>query len=146
MIAQQQVAKHLLLLVCLLVLNCVAQPLARLATLNHLLSTSLSSSHHAQLQPLQRSHLHSSLQSAQSTTRDEVNSQADNHAHPTSCQLNGKWLTAATLLCVEPLFFAIALVIILLVPLLPGSPTLPPPRNISPPERRLHLTLCVWRE
>ena len=65
---------------------------------------------------------------------------------PSSCQLNGKWLSAASLLCVEQLFFAIAFVIALLVPLSRRAPALPPPINVSPPERRLHLTLCVWRE
>ena len=65
---------------------------------------------------------------------------------PTSCQLNGKWLSAATLLCVEQLFFAVAVLIALLAPLWRYTPPLPPPRVISPPERRLHLTLCVWRE
>ena len=92
MMLQQRVAKHLLLLVCLLVLNCAAQPLARLG------------------------------------------------------QLNSKWLSAATLLCVEQLFFAVAVLIALLAPLWRYTPPLPPPRVISPPERRLHLTLCVWRE
>lgn len=65
---------------------------------------------------------------------------------PNSCQLNGKWLSAASLLFVEQLFFAIAFVIALLVPLSRRAPALPPPINVSPPERRLHLTLCVWRE
>ena len=50
------------------------------------------------------------------------------------------------MLCVEQLFFAIAFVIALLVPLSRRAPALPPPINVSPPERRLHLTLCVWRE
>ena len=65
---------------------------------------------------------------------------------PSSCQLNGKWLSAANLLCAEQIFFAIAFVIALLAPLSRRAPALPPPINISPPERRLHLTLCVWRE
>ena len=38
MILQQRAATRLLLLVCLLVLNCAAQPLARLALLDHALS------------------------------------------------------------------------------------------------------------
>lgn len=125
MILQQRVAKHLLLLVCLLVLNCAAQPLARLALLDHALS--------CQALPVPGS----------ATDQGDAKPASP---QPTSCQLNGKWLSAATLLCVEQLFFAVALLIALLAPLWRYTPPLPPPRVISPPERRLHLTLCVWRE
>ncbi|HHQ4676794.1 hypothetical protein [Aeromonas veronii] len=125
MILQQRVAKHLLLLVCLLVLNCAAQPLARLALLDHALS--------CQAQPVPGS----------ATDQEDAKPASP---QPTSCQLNGKWLSAATLLCVEQLFFAVAVLIDLLAPLWRYTPPLPPPRVISPPERRLHLTLCVWRE
>lgn len=125
MILQQRVAKHLLLLVCLLVLNCAAQPLARLALLDHALSCQ-------------------ALPVPGSATDQEDTKPAS--PQPTSCQLNGKWLSAATLLCVEQLFFAVAVLIALLAPLWRYTPPLPPPRVISPPERRLHLTLCVWRE
>lgn len=123
MIHQQRVAKRLLLLVCLLVLNCAAQPLARLALLDHALS--------CQTLP---------------SLADAEDQDGATNPQPNSCQLNGKWLSAATLLCVEQLFFAIALVIALLAPLWRYVPPLPPPRVISPPERRLHLRLCVWRE
>lgn len=125
MILQQRVAKHLLLLVCLLVLNCAAQPLARLALLDHALS--------CQALPVPGS----------ATDQEDAKPASP---QPTSCQLNGKWLSAATLLCVEQLFFAVAMLIALLAPLWRYTPPLPPPRVISPPERRLHLTLCVWRE
>ncbi|MFM5467055.1 hypothetical protein ACET9D_04145 [Aeromonas veronii] len=125
MILQQRVAKHLLLLVCLLVLNCAAQPLARLALLDHALS--------CQALPVPGS----------ATDQEDAKPASP---QPTSCQLNGKWLSAATLLCAEQLFFAVALLIALLAPLWRYTPPLPPPRVISPPERRLHLTLCVWRE
>ncbi|WP_033135761.1 hypothetical protein [Aeromonas finlandensis] len=125
MILQQRVAKHLLLLVCLLVLNCAAQPLARLALLDHALS--------CQALPVP------------GATTDQGDAKPAS-LQPTSCQLNGKWLSAATLLCVEQLFFAVAMLIALLAPLWRYTPPLPPPRVISPPERRLHLTLCVWRE
>ncbi|ENC6433532.1 TPA: hypothetical protein ACSP48_001399 [Aeromonas veronii] len=125
MMLQQRVAKHLLLLVCLLVLNCAAQPLARLALLDHALS--------CQALPVPGSA--TDLEDAKPAS-----------PQPTSCQLNGKWLSAATLLCVEQLFFAVAVLIALLAPLWRYTPPLPPPRVISPPERRLHLTLCVWRE
>ncbi|MGL5338732.1 MAG: hypothetical protein ACRDAR_08595 [Aeromonas veronii] len=125
MILQQRVAKHLLLLVCLLVLNCAAQPLARLAQLDHALS--------CQALPVPGS----------ATDQEDAKPASP---QPTSCQLNGKWLSAATLLCVEQLFFAVAVLIALLTPLWRYTPPLPPPRVISPPERRLHLTLCVWRE
>ncbi|MBO0397766.1 hypothetical protein ACSZMI_11365 [Aeromonas veronii] len=125
MMLQQRVAKHLLLLVCLLVLNCAAQPLARLALLDHALSCQ-------------------ALPVPDSATDQEDAKPAS--PQPTSCQLNGKWLSAATLLCVEQLFFAVAVLIALLAPLWRYTPPLPPPRVISPPERRLHLTLCVWRE
>lgn len=125
MIHQQRVAKRLLLLVCLLVLNCAAQPLARLALLDHALT--------CQALPVQ-------------SIDDEQNDGKPVSPQPTSCLLNGKWLSAATLLCVEQLFFAVALLIALLAPLWRYTPPLPPPRVISPPERRLHLTLCVWRE
>ncbi|BBT93854.1 membrane protein [Aeromonas veronii] len=125
MILQQRVAKHLLLLVCLLVLNCAAQPLARLALLDHALS--------CQALPVPGS----------ATDQEDAKPASP---QPTSCQLNGKWLSAATLLCVEQLFFAVAVLITLLAPLWRYTPPLPPPRVISPPERRLHLTLCVWRE
>ncbi|MFQ1749953.1 hypothetical protein ACK34K_03900 [Aeromonas veronii] len=125
MMLQQRVAKHLLLLVCLLVLNCAAQPLARLALLDHALSCQ-------------------ALPVPGSATDPEDAKPAS--PQPTSCQLNGKWLSAATLLCVEQLFFAVAVLIALLAPLWRYTPPLPPPRVISPPERRLHLTLCVWRE
>lgn len=125
MILQQRVTKHLLLLVCLLVLNCAAQPLARLALLDHALS--------CQAQPVPGS----------ATDQEDAKPASP---QPTSCQLNGKWLSAATLLCVEQLFFAVAVLIALLAPLWRYTPPLPPPRVISPPERRLHLTLCVWRE
>ncbi|WP_042013650.1 hypothetical protein [Aeromonas fluvialis] len=124
MILQQRVAKHLLLLLCLLVLNCAAQPLARLALLDHALS--------CQVLPVP------------GTVTDQADDQTS--PQPSSCQLNGKWLSAATLLCVEQLFFAVAVLIALLAPLWRYTPPLPPPRVISPPERRLHLTLCVWRE
>ncbi|MEL3920658.1 hypothetical protein [Aeromonas enteropelogenes] len=124
MIHQQRVAKHLLLLVCLLVLNCAAQPLARLALLDQAIG--------CQIQPTQ-------------VTGDEQ-AEASPSPQPTSCQLNGKWLSATTLLCIEQIFFAVALLIALLAPLWRYTPPLPPPRAISPPERRLHLTLCVWRE
>ncbi|WP_421327462.1 hypothetical protein [Aeromonas veronii] len=125
MMLQQRVAKHLLLLVCLLVLNCAAQPLARLALLDHALS--------CQALPVPGS----------ATDQEDAKPASP---QPTSCQLNGKWLSAATLLCVEQLFFAVAVLIALLPPLWRYTPPLPPPRVISPPERRLHLTLCVWRE
>ncbi|KAB0670743.1 hypothetical protein F3X86_11015 [Aeromonas veronii] len=125
MIHQQRVAKRLLLLVCLLVLNCAAQPLARLALLDHALS--------CQALPVPGS----------ATDQEDAKPASP---QPTSCQLNGKWLSAATLLCVEQLFFAVAVLIALLAPLWRYTPPLPPPRVISPPERRLHLTLCVWRE
>ncbi|WP_429125911.1 hypothetical protein [Aeromonas veronii] len=125
MILQQRVAKHLLLLVCLLVLNCAGQPLARLALLDHALS--------CQALPVPGS----------ATDQEDAKPASP---QPTSCQLNGKWLSAATLLCVEQLFFAVAVLIALLAPLWRYTPPLPPPRVISPPERRLHLTLCVWRE
>ncbi|WP_447759628.1 hypothetical protein [Aeromonas veronii] len=125
MMLQQRVAKHLLLLVCLLVLNCAAQPLARLALLDHALS--------CQAQPVPGS----------ATDQEDAKPASP---QPTSCQLNGKWLSAATLLCVEQLFFAVAVLLALLAPLWRYTPPLPPPRVISPPERRLHLTLCVWRE
>ena len=125
MIHQQRGAKRLLLLVCLLVLNCAAQPLARLALLDHALS--------CQALPVPGS----------ATDQEDAKPASP---QPTSCQLNGKWLSAATLLCVEQLFFAVAVLIALLAPLWRYTPPLPPPRVISPPERRLHLTLCVWRE
>lgn len=125
MMLQQRVAKHLLLLVCLLVLNCAAQPLARLALLDHALS--------CQALPVPGS----------ATDQEDAKPASP---QPTSCQLNGKWLSTATLLCVEQLFFAVAVLIALLAPLWRYTPPLPPPRVISPPERRLHLTLCVWRE
>lgn len=123
MIQQQRVAKRLLLLVCLLLLNCAAQPLARLALLDQALG--------CQALPLD--------------TGDQYGAEPAS-PQPSSCQLNGKWLSAASLLCVEQLFFAVALVVALLAPLWRYTPPLPPPRVISPPERRLHLTLCVWRE
>ncbi|MFU1546131.1 hypothetical protein ACM3NY_12920 [Aeromonas veronii] len=125
MMLQQRVAKHLLLLVCLLVLNCAAQPLARLALLDHALS--------CQALPVPGS----------ATDQEDAKPASP---QPTSCQLNGKWLSAATQLCVEQLFFAVAVLLALLAPLWRYTPPLPPPRVISPPERRLHLTLCVWRE
>lgn len=125
MILRQRVTTRLLLLVCILVLNCAAQPLARLAQLDQALS--------CQALPVP------------SAAADQEDAKPAS-PQPTSCQLNGKWLSAATLLCVEQIFFAIAFVIALLAPLSRRSPALPPPRNISPPERRLHLTLCVWRE
>ena len=125
MMLQQRVAKHLLLLVCLLVLNCAAQPLARLALLDHALS--------CQALPVPGS----------ATDQEDAKPASP---QPTSCQLNGKWLSAAALLCVGQLFFAVAVLIALLAPLWRYTPPLPPPRVISPPERRLHLTLCVWRE
>ncbi|AHX62687.1 copper-sensitivity suppressor A protein [Aeromonas media WS] len=118
-------ATRLLLLVCILVLNCAAQPLARLAQLDQALS--------CQMLPLS------------SSSADANEGQAAT-PQPSSCQLNGKWLSAANLLCAEQIFFAIAFVIALLAPLSRRAPALPPPINISPPERRLHLTLCVWRE
>ncbi|WP_421182068.1 hypothetical protein [Aeromonas enteropelogenes] len=124
MIHQQRVAKHLLLLVCLLVLNCAAQPLARLALLDQAIG--------CQIQLTQ--------------VTDDKQAGASPSPQPTSCQLNGKWLSATTLLCIEQIFFAVALLIALLAPLWRYTPPLPPPRAISPPERRLHLTLCVWRE
>ncbi|MEL3927918.1 hypothetical protein ACET9K_04510 [Aeromonas enteropelogenes] len=124
MIHQQRVAKHLLLLVCLLVLNCAAQPLARLALLDQAIG--------CQIQLTQ--------------VMDDEQTKASPSPQPTSCQLNGKWLSATTLLCIEQIFFAVALLIALLAPLWRYTPPLPPPRAISPPERRLHLTLCVWRE
>ncbi|MGL4933301.1 MAG: hypothetical protein ACRC4P_08240 [Aeromonas sp.] len=125
MMLQQRVAKHLLLLVCLLVLNCAAQPLARLALLDHALSCQ--------------------AQSAPSSATDQEDAKPAS-PQPTSCQLNGKWLSAATLLCVEQLFFAVAMLIALLAPFWRYTPPPPSPRVISPPERRLHLILCVWRE
>ncbi|WP_265436987.1 hypothetical protein [Aeromonas media] len=125
MILRQRVATRLLLLVCILVLNCAAQPLARLAQLDQALS--------CQMLPL----------SSSSADADEGQATTP---QPSSCQLNGKWLSAASLLCAEQIFFAIAFVIALLTPLSRRAPALPPPINISPPERRLHLTLCVWRE
>ena len=125
MILRQRVATRLLLLVCILVLNCAAQPLARLALLDHALS--------CQALPVPGS----------ATDQEDAKPASP---QPTSCQLNGKWLSAATLLCVEQLFFAVAVLIALLAPLWRYTPPLPPPRVISPPERRLHLTLCVWRE
>ncbi|MEZ6961934.1 MULTISPECIES: hypothetical protein [unclassified Aeromonas] len=124
MIHQQRVAKHLLLLVCLLVLNCAAQPLARLALLDQAIG--------CQIQLTQ--------------VTDDEQAEASPSPQHTSCQLNGKWLSATTLLCIEQIFFAVALLIALLAPLWRYTPPLPPPRAISPPERRLHLTLCVWRE
>ena len=125
MILRQRVATRLLLLVCILVLNCAAQPLARLAQLDQALS--------CQMQ-------------APSSSSIDADEGPSTTPQPSSCQLNGKWLSAASLLCAEQLFFAIAFVIALLAPLSRRAPALPPPINVSPPERRLHLTLCVWRE
>lgn len=130
MIHQQRVAKRLLLLVCLLVLNCAAQPLARLALLDHALS--------CQALP--------SFVTADDKADDKADKGTPASVQSSSCQLNGKWLSATTLLCLEQLFFAVALLIALLAPLWRYTPPLPPPRAVSPPERRLHLTLCVWRE
>lgn len=126
MIHQQRWATRLLLLVCLLVFNCAAQPLARLALLDHAISCQA---------------LPSSV-----TADDQANKANTSSPQPNGCQLNGKWLSAASLLCVEQLFFAVALLIALLAPLWRYTPPLPPPQAVSPPERRLHLTLCVWRE
>ncbi|WP_421209335.1 hypothetical protein [Aeromonas sp. 602396] len=125
MMLQQLVAKHLLLLVCLLVLNCAAQPLVRLALLDQALS--------CQALPVPGS----------ATDQEDAKPASPQLG---SCQLNGKWLSAATLLCIEQLFFAVAVLIALLAPLWRYTPPLPPPIVISPPERRLHLTLCIWRE
>ncbi|MFQ2258912.1 hypothetical protein [Aeromonas dhakensis] len=130
MIHQQRVAKRLLLLVCLLVLNCAAQPLARLALLDHAIS--------CQALP--------QFASADDQADNQTDKAKPASPQPNSCQLNGKWLSATTLLCLEQLFFAVALLIALLAPLWRYTPPLPPPRAVSPPERRLHLTLCVWRE
>jgi hypothetical protein len=96
MILRQRVATRLLLLVCILVLNCAAQPLARLAQLDQALSCQV------QLLP--------------SSSADADDAQPAT-PQPSSCQLNGKWLSAASLLCVEQIFFAIAFVIALLAPL-----------------------------
>ena len=126
MILQQRAATRLLLLVWLLVLNCAAQPLARLALLDHAVS--------CQTLPQFAS------------ADDQADKGTPASVQPSSCQLNGKWLSATTLLCLEQLFFAVALLIALLAPLWRYTPPLPPPRAVSPPERRLHLTLCVWRE
>ncbi|WP_421251804.1 hypothetical protein [Aeromonas sp. 600724] len=126
MILRQRVATRLLLLVCILLLNCALQPLTRLA----------------QLEIAAGCHMLTVPSSA-------IDVDEDGRAatpQPGSCQLNGKWLSAASVQCAEQLFFAIAFLIALLAPLSRCSPPLPPPRNISPPERRLHLTLCVWRE
>ncbi len=95
MILQQRIAKHLLLLVCLLLLNCAAQPLARLALLDQALS--------CQALPVQNS-----------TT--DLGDAKPASPQPGSCQLNGKWLSAAPLLCIEQLFFAVAMLIALLAP------------------------------
>ena len=106
MILQQRAATRLLLLVCLLVLNCAAQPLARLALLDHAVS--------CQTLPQFAS------------ADDQADKGTPASVQPNSCQLNGKWLSAASLLCVEQLFFAIAFVIALLVPLSRRAPALPP--------------------
>ena len=113
MIHQQRVAKRLLLLVCLLVLNCAAQPLARLALLDHALSCQALPSF--------------------VTTDDQADKGTPASPQPNSCQLNGKWLSATTLLCLEQLFFAVALLIALLAPLWRYTPPLPPPRAVSLP-------------
>ncbi|MFM5599649.1 hypothetical protein ACET7H_08305 [Aeromonas veronii] len=130
MILRQRVATRLLLLVSILLLNCALQPLTRLA----------------QLEIAAGCHM---LTVPSSAIDVDVDVDEDGRAatpQPGSCQLNGKWLSAASVQCAEQLFFAIAFLIALLAPLSRCSPPLPPPRNISPPERRLHLTLCVWRE
>ena len=122
---QERIAIRLLLLVCILVFNCAAQPLARLVRLDQALSY--------QMLPIPSS----------GAQADDVQGATP---QPSSCQLNGKWLSAASLLSIEQIFFAFAFVIALLAPLSRRSPTFPLPKNISSPKRRLHLTLCVWRE
>ena len=81
MILQQRAATRLLLLVCLLVLNCAAQPLARLALLDHAVS--------CQTLPQFAS------------ADDQADKGTPASVQPNSCQLNGKWLSAASLLCVD---------------------------------------------
>ena len=110
MIHQQRWATRLLLLVCLLVLNCAAQPLARLALLDHAVS--------CQTLPQFAS------------ADDQADKGTPASVQPSSCQLNGKWLSAASLLCVEQLFFAIAFVIALLVPLSRRAPALPDRKSV----------------
>ncbi|MFQ2070239.1 hypothetical protein ACK35S_14400 [Aeromonas veronii] len=115
MILRQRVATRLLLLVCILLLNCALQPLTRLA----------------QLEIAAGCHMLTVPSSAIDVDVDEDGRAAT--PQPGSCQLNGKWLSAASVQCAEQLFFAIAFLIALLAPLSRCSPPLPPPRNISPP-------------
>lgn len=120
----QSSGAKILILTCVLVLYFAAQPLSKLALPEVTLG--------CQLSPML------------------LPGGADGGLYPTmqssSCELNGKWLSAAIQLCAEPLLFSIPFFIILL--LIPQSLSLilPNPVNKSPPERRLHLTLCVWRE
>ena len=76
-ILQQRAATRLLLLVCLLVLNCAAQPLARLALLDHAVS--------CQTLPQFAS------------ADDQADKGTPASVQPNSCQLNGKSLSAADL-------------------------------------------------
>lgn len=117
----QRTATRLLLLVCILLLNCAAQPLLKLAQFDQALSCQ-------------------ALASTDDPGQDRESPQ------PSSCELKGKWLSATQLAASELVFFAVALLIAVLAPLWRYSPPLPPPRNGRAPKLRLHLQLCVLRE
>jgi hypothetical protein len=117
----QRTATRLLLLVCILLLNCAAQPLLKLAQLDQALS-------------------------CQALTSTDETGQSQESPQPSSCELKGKWLSATQLNAAELIFFVVALIIAVLPPLWRYSPPLPPPRNGRAPKLRLHLQLCVLRE
>ncbi|EOD56247.1 membrane protein, suppressor for copper-sensitivity A [Aeromonas molluscorum 848] len=106
---------------CILLLNCAAQPLLKLAQLDQALSCQILAS------------------------TDETG-QSQESPQPSSCELKGKWLSAAQLAASELVFFVVALLIAVLAPLWRYSPPLPPPREGRAPKLRLHLQLCVLRE
>lgn len=104
----QRTATRLLLLVCILLLNCAAQPLLKLAQLDQALSCQI-------------------LASTNETGQSQESPQ------PSSCELKGKWLIAAQLAASELVFFVVALLIAVLAPLWRYSPPCPRPGKAEHP-------------
>ncbi|CNE11201.1 copper resistance protein [Yersinia nurmii] len=117
MVHQQRIAKWFLCLACLVVLVCMTQRMASMHALEQ----------------------NFGLISLSQTVADE-------QASPAPCELSAKSLLAAPTVLLELTYFALGLLLLLLVPISPCVMRFPPRRAISPSRLRVHLRFCIFRE
>ena len=121
MFKRKHFAKWFLLLACLVVLVCTAQRMAGL--------------HALQMKDAQ------SVMLSQSS-----NSEIEDSASVTPCELSAKSLLATPPVLFEAAFFVFSLLLVLIAPLQAERSSVSPARAFSSPTLRVHLRFCVFRE